>query len=426
MFLSTPRLQAATLDKSTIKDITDIDKRSWMVELLVELSNYSMASVHRKPRSPFFMAKFRADDGRIVMRSTKQENHAKATRIADEWEQAAKKARGGELTQAAVLKTLGEILERTTGESMEVESVADFLNRWLGKAGKSEGTRKRYTPIITDFLKSLGKSRTQASVGSVTPKEIERFRDGEITAGKSPTTANLALKVLRAAFGEAKRMNQSLSNPAEAVTPLSENDAEERVPFERSQVSALLSVADNEWKGMILLGFHAGLRLGDAANLTWAEIDGRKLTFQEIKTSRRKKASRRDTCIFLHADVAQWLEGLPMGDDPRQPLFPTLHGKTSGSNGEKGGLSNAFSRLMAQAKIRVPLGVKKEGKGRQFKKLGFHSLRHTMISNFANSDVPSDVRKAISGHSSDEIHDRYVHLDLTTQQRAVEKIKSIL
>ena len=382
-----------------------------------------MASLHRKPRSPFFMAKFRADDGRVVMRSTKQTVRAAAARIADEWEQASKKARSGELTQAAVLKTMSEILERTTGERMDVESTSDFLTRWLGKAGKSEGTLKRYTPIIKDFVKSLGKTRAGASVASVTATEIERFRDAEITAGKSPSTANLALKVLRAAFGEARRMGQALTNPAEAVQPLSENDAEERIPFTRDQVAALLAVADNEWKGMILFGFHSGLRLGDVASLTWENIEGRQLSFEDRKTSRRKKSSKRVTRIFLHADLTQWLDGLSGSDDPQQPLFPTLHGKSTGSHA---GLSHAFGRLMEKAKTRVPVGAKKKGKGRQFKLLGFHALRHTMVSNLANADVPSDVRKAMTGHSSDEMHDRYVHLDLTTQQRAVEKIPSIL
>ena len=81
---------------------------------------------------------------------------------------------------------------------------------------------------------------------------------------------------------------------------------------------------------------------------------------------------------------------------------------------------------MAAAGVRSPLGEKKTGKGRQFKQLGFHSLRHTMISNLANADVSADVRKEFAGHSSDEIHRRYTHLDLETQRRAIARIPSIL
>ena len=61
-------------------------------------------------------------------------------------------------------------------------------------------------------------------------------------------------------------------NVAEAVDLL-EEDPDKRLPFSVEQVRALLEVADTEWRGLILLGFYAGMRLGDAARLTWGNID---------------------------------------------------------------------------------------------------------------------------------------------------------
>jgi integrase len=81
---------------------------------------------------------------------------------------------------------------------------------------------------------------------------------------------------------------------------------------------------------------------------------------------------------------------------------------------------------MAKTGIRSPLGKEKSGKGRRFRALGFHSLRHTFISKLANADISPDVRKEITGHSSDEIHRRYVHLELAAQQRAIAKIPTLL
>lgn len=65
-------------------------------------------------------------------------------------------------------------------------------------------------------------------------------------------------------------------------------------------------------------------------------------------------------------------------------------------------------------------------KGRQFEALGFRSLRHSFISTLANSEVPADVRKQIVGHSSEDIHRRYVHLDLMLQQKAIANLPSLL
>jgi hypothetical protein len=44
----------------------------------------------------------------------------------------------------------------------------------------------------------------------------------------------------------------------------------------------------------------------------------------------------------------------------------------------------------------------------------------------ANADISADVRKEIAGHSSDEVHRRYVHLELSAQRRAIERIASVL
>jgi hypothetical protein len=44
--------------------------------------------------------------------------------------------------------------------------------------------------------------------------------------------------------------------------------SEARLPFSKDQVKDLLGVAENEWRGTILLGYHTGIRLSDAANLT--------------------------------------------------------------------------------------------------------------------------------------------------------------
>ena len=160
-------------------------------------------------------------------------------------------------------------------------------------------------------------------------------------------------------------------------------DCEERLPFTEEQIRQLLPVANTEWMGMIFLGLHAGLRLNDAAHLTWQNIDlvNRTLSFRPQKTAGRKRGKERDTIIFLHPDLMNYFESLPVSDDPKAPIFGALYGKPSGSHG---GLSNMFWRLTDKAGIRVPHGAAKTGKGRQFRALGYHSLRHSFVSRLAN------------------------------------------
>ena len=53
-----------------------------------------MASIHRRPRSPYWHGAFR-QAGKLVLRSTGSTDKAVARRIADEWEQIAHQAEAG-------------------------------------------------------------------------------------------------------------------------------------------------------------------------------------------------------------------------------------------------------------------------------------------------------------------------------------------
>jgi len=362
-----------------------------------------------------------------MMKSTKELDRRKALKIAQAWEKAARIAAAGELTQAASMQLLDALMQKTTGQRFNTQGIEDFCKEWLAgrkQVGKTASTLKRYEPILDGFVEFLAEKRRSAPIATVTPSEVERFRDEELRQGKSAVTANFTVKVLRAVFNSARRKGLTPTNPAEAVELMPE-DCEERLPFTEEQIRQLLPAANTEWIGMIFLGLHAGLRLNDAANLSWENVDlvNRTLSFRPQKTAGRKQGKERQTVIFLHPDLVNYLESLPVSDDPKAPIFSALYGKPSGSHG---GLSNMFRRLMDKAGIRVPHGAVKTGKGRQFRALGYHSLRHSFVSRLANLEVLPDVRKQLAGHSSDEIHRRYVHLDISLQAKAIGKLPSVL
>src|SRR5436309_400906 len=107
-----------------------------------------MASLHRHSsgRSPFFFAKFRGADGRIVVKSTKQTDRSKAQTVALELERAAGTARQGHANETQFRKVLSELLEKTSGETLRCPTVKAYFDGWLkGKElAKSEGTHIRY------------------------------------------------------------------------------------------------------------------------------------------------------------------------------------------------------------------------------------------------------------------------------------------
>lgn len=385
-----------------------------------------MACVRRVPKSPYWIAKYRDETGAHRFKTTKECNRVKAQGIANEWERQAAKARRGVLTKAAVLGELSNILERATGERLETKTVRDFFASWLGgKAarGYSDATVRRYRGVLDRFQRHLGERRCKVSIAGITGSDVESFRDNELKAGKGKTTANFSHRVLSAVFSDARRQLLIAGNPAKSVREL-DACSEERQPFTEDQIRSLLSAADEVWRGVILFGVHAGLRIGDAARLTWAAIDLQEgtLSFVPQKTARRSHG--KPLRIALHSDLQAYLMSLSApDDDPNAPLFPELLGRATGGHQ---GLSNGFARLMHKAKITPDLGHEKKGKGRRFRTLGSHSMRHSFISSLVNSDVNADVRKELADHSTDESHTRYVHLDLATQRRALSRLPSYL
>lgn len=81
------------------------------------------------------------------------------------------------------------------------------------------------------------------------------------------------LKVLSVALEEAHREGIIPLNPVKAVKRPSEDGKGEREAFTMDQLQAFLRVAAGDWKGCILFGVHAGLRLRGITSLKWGNLD---------------------------------------------------------------------------------------------------------------------------------------------------------
>jgi integrase len=188
-----------------------------------------------------------------------------------------------------------------------------------------------------------------------------------------------------------------------------------------------LSEANREWRGVILLGYSAGLRLGDAARLRWSNIELAGpvplIRFYPQKTS-SGGAKRRCLEVPILPDLEKYLQQLPVTSrNPEAPLFPDLaRRKVEGRTG----LSNTFTRLIAAAGIDNPMLSKGRGdKGRAVYRLSFHSLRHTFISIMANVGISKEMRMKLAGHTSN-VHDRYTHFEAQSLRGALKDFPSLL
>ncbi|MGA7903735.1 MAG: hypothetical protein WCA06_13970, partial [Terrimicrobiaceae bacterium] len=182
-----------------------------------------LASVHKHPRgkSPFWYCAFTGGDGRRLFRSTKQIDRTKARKTCDAWAGAAEKARRGELTANASRKILAELVEISSGETLELHSTESWLRNWVaGKKGSTaETTLRKYRQTCAAFVDHLG-PRARASLGSVSPADITKFRDRLLAEGRKARTVNLAKNVLNIPFEAARKQGVIAFNPVVAVRNL--------------------------------------------------------------------------------------------------------------------------------------------------------------------------------------------------------------
>src|SRR5208337_4328186 len=118
-----------------------------------------MASVHQRPKSPYWHASYLGPDGRWILRSTKQEDRQSALAVAMEYERASKLARRGDLTEAQAREVLKDIMKRADmGESLQTVSIKSHFDTWLAskRKGSAASTGERYSMAVAEFLKTLG------------------------------------------------------------------------------------------------------------------------------------------------------------------------------------------------------------------------------------------------------------------------------
>lgn len=381
-----------------------------------------MASVKRHPRSKFWYGCFTAGPGgKQRQRSTRQTNKKAALEIACLWERPFNQR----LQHDQARRVFAESYQAACGETLSHSSTRDFLTAWLSrkKIERKQNTWKKYQSVVNQFVTFLG-DRADGDLFFLTRKDIADFRDG-IVSRLSSATANLAVKVLRVAFGQAFRDGLIQASPASQVTTISrKGERSNRRPFTLPELQRVLAIANTEWEGLVLFGLYTGQRLKDLATLTNHNLD---LDRDELRLVTTKTG--RQQIIPLASPLSRFIENnLLDSDDASAPLFPKAYADVE-RTGDVRRLSAAFYELLVSAGLARARERKNNGRGRSVKRetseLSFHSLRHTATSLMKNAGISPAIVQDIIGHDSPEMSAHYTRIEDESKRRAIESMPDI-
>jgi len=400
-----------------------------------------MPSLHKRAGSSFWSCAFTDNSGKRHLVSTKTKDKAEAQAFCLRLEAMARQltqgaeatvpkldspelleaglklmqaASSGSLSEATALEYVNRVLKAsgTEGE-IKGETVRGFFTNWLAgkEVGAARDTFLRYRTTVDLFVAGLGK-RASLTLSAIRAKDIENFRDSRLKE-VGATTVTDDLKIIRTAFNRARRQGTIHTNPCEAVD-FPKAEAQVREPFTVQEVGLLVKAAPEEWKTAILLGFYAGLRLGDAVGLDWRAVDFEMgmLTFKAQKTKRTET-------IPIHPMLAAHL-GKIAGDTGGK-ISPSLARQSISG---RSGLSRQFLNIVREAGLDAgEEGKKRDGKRRRFTSKTFHSLRHGFVSSMANAGVSKELRMKLAGHTTEAVAAGYTHHEAAVLRQAVEAIK---
>lgn len=347
--------------------------------------------------------------------------HKKA--IMGKLNEAAELALKNRLNPAVARKIIGELMALSGQDNVADMTTRQWFDDWLKekKATTKKATGAFYQTTTKEFLRHIG-DKADSPIDAITTKDIRDYRDDVRDGGRTAKTCNHKLKALRSVFGDALKHSVILYNPCAPIKSLVEDDSVERLPFTKSEVSKIVMAApSDDWKGVILLGAFAGLRLRDAAQIKVGNIDMKRkiLHFMPKKTDRRKVIVETP----MHPELIKFFKNRELPPFDGSSVFDSLAKKNSGGSG---GLSGLFRDIMDAAGVdRLVTRKTEDGAARESAQKSFHSLRHTFTSWLAEAGVSEEVRMTMTGHTESTTHQKYTHHETERRREGVDRISSL-
>ncbi|MGD2272953.1 MAG: site-specific integrase [Desulfobacterales bacterium] len=365
---------------------------------------------HRGQPDRYFVIRYKKE-GKLVGESVGWASHEmnaqQANKIRADIVQNIRKGEGyqslAEKRQIETDRKREEELKRQLEEKEQIkfgQVTAEYL-KWSEVNKKShQGDKSRYEK----HLKFLDDVRLK----DISPLMLETLKGDLQKKNLSSATVHQVLALIRAIFRKAVSWKlYEGSIPTNEVTFPKLNNKRSRF-LSHEEAAVLLKELKRLSKNVYnqsLLALYCGLRFGEIANLTWADIDLK----AGIIHVRDAKAG--DRHAFITEPVKEMFLEIKVNKPKKRNslIFPDKKGK------KQKHISRTFYKTV------LDLGFN-QGISDNRQKVSFHTLRHTFASWLAIQGTSLYEIKELMGHKSIEMTERYAHLMPNVKQKAVNKL----
>lgn len=270
---------------------------------------------------------------------------------------------------------------------------------------------RRYYPILQFSLKKFNRVFGMRIVGDIKPSELENYRAKRKKEGKAESTIDQEISaakvVINKAFLDDKVGGEVLKrfkSVKKYLTGERRNSNQRKRVLLPQEYARLESSAPPHLKPILRTGYDTGMREGEILQLNWGMVS---LKDRVVRLPKEITKDYEDRVIPVSDELHNVLDQLPRGIRDDYPIF-TYQGK--GIKDLRTGLKKACT----EAKI---LYGRFKGDG-----FIFHDLRRTFYTDMRRAGIQESVIKGITGHSRNEVSDRYNQVDLEDMRQAVERL----
>lgn len=331
--------------------------------------------------------------GEVFYKSTGESDKKKALKQLEVITRPFREKRAIDVERSLLLR-IQSLEECCTKTLLPIEKLWDEFAKKLKHDDVTSGTTKIYEGAVTHLMNWM-KKRIK-NTNDITSRLAEEYLD-ELSSAIGTNTYNIRLVLFKRIWKSLKDEFKLNDDVWEKFNKKKACKSSRRT-MQNIEIADVISKAETkDMKLLLTIGIYTGLRISDCSLLKWSEVDFEKkiLRVRPIKT---KKHMSGPIEIPIHPALMKLLEEMPHEGE--------YVSESNAADYKNGHASGKVVDLFKKCGIKTS---NKDEDGKTKLLCGFHSLRHTFVSNAINSGMSPLLVQKLVGHSAVDMTEHYFH-----------------